>query len=259
MIAEGLEAYAEGDYSTAASLFEEAYAKEPNEQLLFAWAQSERFRGNCRRALELYDQVLKTKLTKANRSAVRAAMKECRGRLESEEKAARASRAERESTSAPARPESTSQSNPRRAPEASSEQVAPGPDSNASAAARLPSDATADGAGARAWYKDPVGGILTGVGIVGIGVGIGLYVSASSANSSADEADRYSEFERLKDKARSRGRLAVISASAGAALLVLGVAWYALRDRSPAQSEAAQGLSFWLDGDGGGFVVVGSF
>lgn len=54
----GHDAYSRRDYATAISELEAAYAIEPNPLLLYARAQAERFSGNCKTALELYQRFL---------------------------------------------------------------------------------------------------------------------------------------------------------------------------------------------------------
>ena len=281
----GLDAYAKGDYAAAASSFEQAYELSPNEHILFAWGQAERFRGNCRRAVELFEKMLKTKLSQANRSAVQTSMDECKARIAAENPqspdpvspddpgstddtgdpddpgdASDTESSVGSSTGDTAAPESADGAD--NAPE-DSERVALAPtgadpvaDPTASAAS-APPPGTDSGA---AWYSDPIGGALTGTGVVALGVGIGLYVSASSANSSADESDSYVEFSRLKDQARSRGRLAVASMSAGAVLVGAGVAWYVMRGGSKDEAPASgEGLSVWWHQHGGGIGFAGHF
>ena len=267
LVKKGLEAYAASDYGTAATAFEEAYQLAPSQQTLFAWAQAERLRGNCRRSLELFTRLLEGELTKENRNAVRTSMTECEGRLAAEasqrpaESESESDGSSSEDTDSP--PENTSDSSGSDEASAPSEGSAiepgsePGQDtgSGALAAGAGPSDRESG----PAWYKDPVGGLLTGTGVVGIGVGIGLYISARSAHDAAATAETYSAFADATDRAESRGRLAVISGAAGVVLLGAGVTWYVIRGSRSTDRATSRDLSFWWQPDGAGLGVAGRF
>lgn len=50
----GDEYFKQEAYSEASAAYADAYSQDSNPQYLYAWAQSERWAGNCRRAVELY-------------------------------------------------------------------------------------------------------------------------------------------------------------------------------------------------------------
>jgi hypothetical protein len=50
----------DGNYVAAAAELEAAYAIEPSPKLLYAWAQAERYAGNCEKAVPLYEQFIAT-------------------------------------------------------------------------------------------------------------------------------------------------------------------------------------------------------
>lgn len=54
----GVKAFAEGRYEDAATILERAYAAEPEPDLLFAWAQAERYAGHCDVAVPLFREYL---------------------------------------------------------------------------------------------------------------------------------------------------------------------------------------------------------
>jgi tetratricopeptide (TPR) repeat protein len=54
----GLAEYGAKNYEAAVIEFQAAYAIEPRREILFAWGQAERLRGDCPRALTLYRQFL---------------------------------------------------------------------------------------------------------------------------------------------------------------------------------------------------------
>ena len=58
LAAEAEAAYAEEDIEEAARLARDAYALDPQAEYLFMWAQSERYSGNCDRALPLFREFL---------------------------------------------------------------------------------------------------------------------------------------------------------------------------------------------------------
>jgi len=197
---EGAKAYSEQRYATAAEKFEQAYSLKPNTRTLFAWAQAERFGGNCSKAIELLDKLeSKKKLSKANREAIKENKLECQ-RLLAE---ARRLAAETQRAAQPV--------------------AEPTPEP---VAAEL--ETSVDDTATRGWYADPVGGVLVSTGVVGIGLAIGLALSASSANDEAEQAVLHSEYLAARERARSRSRLAFIAAGAGAALLTTGLIRYVL-------------------------------
>lgn len=55
---EGVKAFAEGRYEDAARILERAYGADPQPELLFAWAQAERYAGHCEVAVPLYREYL---------------------------------------------------------------------------------------------------------------------------------------------------------------------------------------------------------
>jgi tetratricopeptide (TPR) repeat protein len=107
----------------------------------------------------------------------------------------------------------------------------------------------------RAWWKDPVGGALVGLGAVGVGVGVVFLVQGHSADTDKASATTYPAFKTLDDRAKSRGQLGVISLAAGGALVIGGIAWYATH-KSSSHEKIVTG---WLDGHGGGIGVAGAF
>lgn len=226
LLERALERYQAEDWTEAAKLFEQAYALEPNPDLLYAWGQSERFGGDCVKALELFDELLKQQLTDKNRAAVETNIARCKEQLAANQAAA--------------------------SPEPSPD-PAPAPQPEAVATADTPPAESP-----RPWYKDPIGGALVGTGVVGVGVGIAFLVSSSSADSSADDsAGDYQEFADLKAKAERHDKIGSVAVWTGAAFVGAGVAWYVLRTRSSERSGRA--LTGWVTGDSAGVAVGGSF
>jgi tetratricopeptide (TPR) repeat protein len=73
-----------GNYAAAAPELKAAYAIEPNSKLLYAWAQAERFAGNCKKAVPLYERYLETEPNDENRRSAEANILDCAGEEEEE-------------------------------------------------------------------------------------------------------------------------------------------------------------------------------
>ncbi|MCH9684875.1 MAG: hypothetical protein K0V04_25795, partial [Deltaproteobacteria bacterium] len=73
----GVAAFAEGRYDDAARILERAYAAEPRPDLLFAWAQAERYAERCSAAVPLFRQFLDLEPTQAIEDKAREAIEAC--------------------------------------------------------------------------------------------------------------------------------------------------------------------------------------
>ena len=211
----GVAAYTAGDYAAASAALAKSFKLEADAETLFAWAQTERKLDHCDRALELYAKLMRMNMPAENKQAVTIQIDECTAIVTSQK------------------------------PEA---EPAPAPEP-----VQEPLKVTAAAEG-RAWWKDPIGGALVGVGLVGLGVGTVFLVQAHSADADKATAATYPEFEALDDKARSRGRLGIISLAAGGGFIAVGALWYATR--KPSSSPTITG---WLAPTGGGIAVAGGF
>jgi len=69
------------DWETAIREFEIAYSIDAQDGLLFGWAQAERFNGNCRRAIELYEMYLETEPDEDWADGTKTLIGECREQL----------------------------------------------------------------------------------------------------------------------------------------------------------------------------------
>jgi tetratricopeptide (TPR) repeat protein len=167
----GLERYRAQDYTRAIAEFEKAYALDPRSEILFAWGQSERLRGDCAAARAIYERVLALPLSPDEGAATRAAMERCQP--------------------APLRP----------APAA----VAPGPLA-AAPVATGPAAAPVLAAGATTtaaptWRTDVVGHLLTAGGAVLVAAAGGLYFKSRVDENGARDALDYEQHVRLTDRA----------------------------------------------------------
>jgi hypothetical protein len=213
----GVAAYTAGDFAAAAAALGASYALEADVETLFAWAQTERKLDHCDKAAELYAKLLEADLPAENKAVVREKLDECQKILAAQ---------------APPPPPPQPVPVPEPAPP-------PPPPTETS----------------RAWWKDPVGGALVGVGVIGLGVGTVFLVQARSADQDKANAATYGEFQALEDKAQSRGKLGVGALIGGGVLVTAGIVWYATRG----SSESKTAVTGWLDGTAGGLAAFGSF
>ena len=107
----------------------------------------------------------------------------------------------------------------------------------------------------RAWWRDPVGDGLVGLGVVGLGVGTAMLVAAHSADQDKNRTMSYAEFQTLQDKAKTDGKIGVIAAISGGALVTVGIIWYATH-RSHAEHTTVSG---WLVPGSGGLAITGAW
>jgi hypothetical protein len=217
----GVAAYGKGDYSGASKALSDSYQREGDPETLFAWAQSERKQGNCNSAIELYNTLLAFSLPAENKKVIEGQLAECKQIVASQAK--------------PAEP-------PPPPPEPA--HVAPEPP-HPTPPAPAPED--------RAWWRDPVGDVLVGGGVVGLGVGAALLVSAHSADQAKNTAASYAEYKDAADRAHDRGLYGVIGAAAGGALVIGGVVWYATHRGHRSV------VTGWLAPAGGGIAVGRGF
>lgn len=73
----GVEAYQEKQFKIAAEWFRKAYELDARPDYLYSWAQSERYNANCRRAIELYEEMLRMELADNQRAAVANSKEAC--------------------------------------------------------------------------------------------------------------------------------------------------------------------------------------
>lgn len=259
----GVAAYTKGDYAGAAAALGKSYALEADAETLFAWAQTERKLDNCTKALDLYSKLLAMALPEENKDAVRVQIEECNAILSVDKPAKTEPKVEPKiepRVEPKTEPKVEPKTEPKTAPATDTTtdtKVEPTTDGDGrleSNAASTTSPAST-GEGARAWWKDPVGGSLVGLGVVGVGVGIVFLVQGSSAQTDADNAMTYADHEAASDRAESRGRIGVISLIAGGALITGGVIWYATHKQKPADNT----VSGWLAPSGGGLALSGRF
>ncbi len=229
----GVAAYSKGDFAAASAALSDSYQREGDPETLFAWAQSERKQGKCASAIELYETLLAFELPPENAKVVQTQLAECKQIVASTAKPVEPPPKPVEPPPKPAEP-------PPKPPEAAERPPAPAP---------VPPPPEG-----RAWWRDPVGDVLVGGGVVAIGVGAALLVSARSVDMDAVHAQSYAQFKSLEDQAHDRGVFGVIGIAAGSGLAIAGVVRYVMhRD-----SEHAT-VSGWLAPAGGGVAISARF
>jgi tetratricopeptide (TPR) repeat protein len=206
-------AFKANDFDAAAAAVEAAYIIEPNPMLLYPWAQAERSRGNCAAAVELYQRFLDTEPPEAAATPARENMERCKEQLAAEE------------------PEPEPE--PDVVDEVIEEEPEPEPEPTPTPVKKD------DEPKAKAWYKDPVGGVLVGVGVVGVGVGAGLMGAGASAAGKAADEDMHTDYLAARDRATGLRNGGAIALSIGGALVVGGVVRYVLVAKKGKQGKAS--------------------
>jgi hypothetical protein len=235
----GVKAYQKKDYDAAASALQKSFDLEKDADTLFALAQAVKLTGDCVRASELFARLLDFDLPAANREAVKKKIAECDVEI---------AKSQPKPTPEPPAPDPPA---PDPVPPVEPP-IEPEPDPPPVTEPIARDDG---GGGGRAWYKDPIGLSLVGLGVAGLGAGGALLLSARSADQAKDSAPTYGEYEALQDKAETRGKLGVTAVFAGGALAVAGIVWFVTRGDDK-KAEGTQ-LGGWVDAGGGGLVVSG--
>jgi hypothetical protein len=227
----GVAAYAKGDYAAASAALSESYQREGDPETLFAWAQSERKQGKCASALPLYETLLAFELPPENAKVVQTQLAECKQIIAS--------------TPKPVEPPPKAAEPPPKPAEPLPRPAEPLP---------RPAEVTASAPEGLAWWRDPVGDVLVGSGVVALGVGAALLVSARSADLDSVHATSYADFKAREDRAHDQGMFGVIAVAAGSGLAIAGVVRYVMhRD-----SEHAM-VTGWLAPAGGGAAISAHF
>ncbi len=199
-------------WDEAADGFERAYDSDPQLKYLFAWAQAERKRGACDRAVELYDAYMLLAESAGDVSAdkletVRAARAEC---------------VVEEPASLPPPPP----------PVLVAEPETPG---------ELPPE---DEDAPRPWHRDPLGASLVGVGAGVLVAGVATRLIARGRSDDARAAGSEGQFEDDYDRSTRLGTTGLVLVGAGAAIALGGVVrWAVLARRQSKTGQTAMARS----------------
>lgn len=210
---EAQEAFAAEDFDAAAAAVESAYFIEPKPMLLYPWAQAERSRGDCAAAVELYRRFLASDPAAELATVATENMERCQEQLDEA-----AAEDDDEVVAIIDDDDDTEDEIVEEDPIEEAPQPQP-------VAAPTEEDNPPK---AKAWYLDPVGGALAGVGLVGVGAGVGLLAVASSKAKGASDQDSHTGYRGEVDGATSLRNGGAAALSIGAALLVGGAVRYAL-------------------------------
>lgn len=194
-------------WDEAADGFERAYDNDPQLKYLFAWAQAERKRGACDRAVELYDAYVLLAESAGDvpddkLETVRAARAECVV-------------AEPEPPPPPP-PPPVLVAEPERDDEPRAEET----------------DAP------RPWHRDPLGASLVGVGAGVLVAGVATRLIARGRSDDARAASSEGQFEDDYDRSTRLGTTGLVLIGAGAVVAVAGVVRWAVLARR--QSKTGQ-------------------
>ncbi len=215
-------AFDAGNYEEAARIARDAYREGGDPVFLYVQAQAERFGERCDLALDHYRQFLEAVPTGDAADLARDNIAECEATLDQQVPppdplvpvapkgaAAPQTRVDDESVDEP----------PRRSP--------PVP----------------------AWYRDPLGGALVGVGAAALGVGGGLYGQARVDARAADRATNVVTYGERIDRAAVLSRAGVVTLVAGGVLVTAGaVRWILVARARKKQSAGGERLTLGRGG-----------
>lgn len=203
LVTDGTRDYDAGRYDEAIAKLERAYALTRERSILYALGQAKRKRGDCRGAIETFDQFIALAPAAQAVGAARFQIARCLEQLAEKAPAA---------TAAPER--------------ASVETPAPAALRSAAPAA----------SGDRRWYKDPAGGALFGAGVAVAVAGAALLVTGEVQAGRA--TDDLQSFRDAQGVATLR-TVGIVLSSAGVVLVAAGVTRWALKARRVRAGDAA--------------------
>jgi hypothetical protein len=194
-LAKAMEAHGQQNYERAVQELLAASAIDPNPDLLYAIGQVYVKLERCPDAITYYERYLETEPPAQAMVDTNAAIESC--------KAA----APPPAPEPPPPPPTPTPEPPRESP----------PIPNDTPPAQSP------------WYKDKLGGVLVGTGVVSSIIGVVMYSSAVSDLDAAEVAPSLDRYDELVDGARSKRMVSVVLIGGGVALFGAGVVRYVLR------------------------------
>jgi len=227
LVSEAQILFSEGNFGDAARLIEKAYLIEPVPELLFPWAQAEREQGNCRAAIDLYGRLLEEIPEGRMADSARKNIELCEEEMPAEEAVV-----------------PVVEDDP-----LEDDYAEPEPEP-------APVTKTDDQPKVKQWYKDPAGGVLTGLGVVGVGAGAALLIVASGNAKGAPDAPSLADYNSQSDTALTQRNAGAGVLSVGGALLVAGVIRYVLVAK---KNKASATAAVWTAPGSGGLVLSGRF
>jgi tetratricopeptide (TPR) repeat protein len=223
--------HGEGKYKEALDELTLAYALDPKPELLYAIGQVHVQLGNCTQAISFYERFLGTKPSAGPAAAAKEAIETCKSAPPPEVK-------------------------PDPVPEVKPDPVPP-PDPEPMPV-QPPRNETPPTTGGKPWYKDVIGDVLVGGGIVAGVLGVVFYQQMNSKLDDSEDRDKAPTIDahnKLRDEASSKRTLAIGFGVGGVALIGAGIARYVLRDSGERSSKVAVTPT----SDGGLITVMGRF
>jgi hypothetical protein len=202
LIIEGQQAAEGGDYATAVDMYRSSFELEANAVTLWGWAQATRQATGCSDAVPLYQRF--TKMVDEGSPAydvAREAIVECATEMAEEEDAPAVEPIPEDGTLEPIDEPIDSEGDP-------------------------PSDDPPPDRKQRPWHRDPLGGVLVGVGLGTIAAGAGVLIAAQVQNS--QQAPTYGMFAEQSDQIETMRIAGGVVLGIGAALLIGGVVRWAV-------------------------------
>jgi len=186
--------FAAGEYEAAIEALEQAYAIEPDRAFVFAMGSAWQALGECEKAIEQYERFLATLPSAEQAASARERIALCRPRK-------------------PPPPVVV-------APPASAEPV------DGDVPPSRPPERKADVG--RPWHRDPVGGVLLGLGLAVAVAGTGLEIAGATRRQGADDANDEQAFRRQLRQSNVMQGVGIGLIASGSALVVGAVIRYAL-------------------------------
>lgn len=237
--------FSEGRFADAATQLEKAYLIEPRPELLYPWAQAEREQGHCDAAVELYQQFLEERPEGAMADNARANIERCGGEGGV---VAGGAVADDEELVEVIDDDELAEDDLDELVENAEPEPEPKPQPKPTVKDDQPK--------AKKWYRDPLGGVLTGLGVVGVGGGAALIAVAVSRADGASTADSVTDYRDEQDSATTLRNAGAGVLTVGGALLLGGIVRYVIVNK---KNKAAATASLWTTPEGGGVVISGRF
>jgi hypothetical protein len=225
--------HGDGKFKEALEQLTLAYALDPRPELLYAIGQVHVQLGNCTQAITFYERFLTTKPAAGPTAAAKEAIETCKTAPPPEVK-----------------PDPVPEVKPDPVPE-----VKPDPEPMPQPP---PRNETPPSTGGTPWYKDVIGDVLVGGGIVAGVLGVVFYRQMSGKLDDSEDrtkAPTVEAHDKLRDEAASKRNLAIGFGVGGVALIGAGIARYMLRDNGERSSK----IAVTPTSDGGLITVIGRF
>jgi tetratricopeptide (TPR) repeat protein len=199
-------AHKAGKFDEALAELTRAYASDPQPGLLYAIGQVHVKLGNCAAAITYYRKFLATNPKEADAAIVEQAIDKC-------------------DSVAPTKP------TPEPPPSEPAKQPAPASTAAAPTPVAPPVEEPAPSSGASPWYRDLLGNVLVGGGVLALAASGLVYRDALRAHDgAADAATSYQDYVDRLDKAERQRTYSYAIAAGGVLLVGTGILRYALRD-----------------------------